>query len=186
MEVLGSPGASKTSKTRCRKVNIVQDGSRRRFGALFWCPRASQEAPKRLARGSQEAPETGQEAPKSYPRWGNSSRKSQEGLKRLPRRPKSSQEGPKRAQEGPQRVPRGSQEAPKRLPRGPQEAQNLVSGSCRRIGLVCGMKRSKVSPSKEIPATVFQPPYKGSQNVASLSVARQSGLMATPSFHRPF
>ena len=119
LEVLGSPGASKSSKTRCRKVNIVQDASRRRFGALFWCPRASQEAPKRLARGSQEAPKTGQEAPKSSPRWGNSSRKSQEGLKRLPRRPKSSQEGPKRAQEGPQRVPRGSQVGPRAPQEGP-------------------------------------------------------------------
>ena len=51
------------------------------------------------------------------------------------------------AQEPPKRRPRGSQEAPrrlprqvKRLPRATHWARILVSGSCRRVGLVCGMK----------------------------------------------
>ena len=40
-------------------------------------------------------------------------------------------------------------------------------------------------PSRRSRATIFRLSCKGSQNIASLSVARRAGLRATPSFHRP-
>ena len=64
--------------------------------------------------------------------------------------------------------------------------QALLRASCEFVmlfrsfcGTFCDHLPISLWPSLEILATVCRPPHERSQNVASLSVARQSGLTAT-------
>ena len=52
-----SRGLTLRSKLGETMSNKCQEGSKRRFGTPFWCPRASQEASKTPSRGSQKVPQ---------------------------------------------------------------------------------------------------------------------------------
>ena len=92
-------------------------------------------------------------------------------------------------------VHRGSQELPKspqELPKSPQEVIFVGFGSQNEAKIEPKVEpKSMQNPFQtlatlsDLTAIFLRPSCKGSRSIASLSVARLTGLKATPSFHRP-